>query len=236
MIDKGLLLTLAVIAVSLVVAMRIWPPRTVDRSTMADLATSVGVLGVVVGRLFFMALEDPGGLTRIGDILIVRSGMEFWAGALAALAYLVWTARRRELPLWPLLADMAPYALIAYALFEASCLVRGGCPGPASSFGLYPEGFANRVFPVGLAVALAIAAWVPVVRHLGRAHPRPAVAATVAVVAGVRAVASIWLPRVGEALTRQHRTSIVVAVLALAATVVLAVRSRPTPVETPTPG
>ena len=81
MIDKGLLLTLAVIVVSLVLAMRIWPPRTVDRSTMLDLATSVGVLGVVVGRLFFMALEDPSGLTRIGDILIVRSGMEFWAGA-----------------------------------------------------------------------------------------------------------------------------------------------------------
>ncbi|HEC08627.1 MAG TPA: hypothetical protein ENI86_03540 [Acidimicrobiales bacterium] len=218
MIDRGLLLTLAVIVVSLVLAMRIWPPRTVDRSTMLDLATSVGVLGVVVGRLFFMALEDPSGLTRIGDILIVRSGMEFWAGAFAASAYLVWTARRRELSLWPLLADMAPYALIAYAVFEASCLVRGGCPGPASDIGLYPQGFANRIFPVGVAVALAILAWVPVARRLARNRPRTAVTATVAVVAGLRAVASIWLPKVGNALTRQHRTSIAVAVAALVAT------------------
>ncbi len=231
MIDKGLLLTLAAIAGTLVAAVRIWPPRTVDRSTMLDLATSVGVLGVVVGRLFFMALEDPGGLTRIGDILIVRSGMEFWAGALVGLIYLVWTAHRRELPLWPLLADMAPYGLIAYAIFESSCLVRGGCPGPVAGVGLYPEGFANRVFPVGLAVALVILAAVPVVRRLGRDHPQPTVVATLALVAGVRAVASIWLPRVGEALTRQHRTSILVAAVAVVTAIVLAVRSR-SPLET----
>ena len=43
----------------------------------------------------------------------------------------------------------------------------------------------------------------------------------VLMVALVRSVASIWLPHVGIGLTRQHKTSIIVGLIALIAVVVI---------------
>ena len=40
-------------------------------------------------------------------------------------------------------------------------------------------------------------------------------------IAIIRSIASIWLPHIGNGLTRQHRTSIVVGVMAVTAGVVI---------------
>ncbi len=52
-----------------------------------------------------------------------------------------------------------PYAIIGLAMFQATCVVRDGCPGPRSAFGLIPSGLTARQFPVGIAGGITLAAF-----------------------------------------------------------------------------
>jgi hypothetical protein len=102
--------------------------------------------------------------------------------------------------------------LLAWAIFEATCVLRDGCPGPRSPIGLHPDGLSSRVFPVGLAVAVtavAAAGGVALLRRRGLPGVLCAIV-SVAAIAVIRSVSSIWLPHIGSGITRQHRESIVV--------------------------
>lgn len=238
MIDVGLLLSLvAAVGLPLVVANRWWPLHTHPPTVgIADLAVVPAMAGLLVGRLVAVALDDPRSLTSPPDLIVIRSGVELWPGVVAAVAVLWWQARRDQVPVVPRLADAAPFALLAYAAYEGTCHVRGGCFGPAAPIGLRPPGLTGTQVPVGMLMALAVVIGaVAVRRHLDRAAPAPpgtapgawagpqpsaraartqaalTLAGAVAVVAAVRAVGSIWLPHVGAGLTRQHLTSIMVA-------------------------
>jgi hypothetical protein len=70
------------------------------------------------------------------------------------------------------------------------------------------------MLPIGWLMAAAVAAAAVGVLQLSKrgAWPSVIVLSAVAAVAAVRAVGSIWLPHVGDGLTRQHITSIGVAV------------------------
>lgn len=229
MIDFGLLASM-IIALglpSLLCATR-WPLRSFPEPIgFFDVALVPAVFGVVVGRLTAVAIDDPGGLTRFGDLLIIRSGVEFWAGLLAALVAVAWGARG-ETTLVARLADLAPAAMVGYAAYEMTCVLRDGCFGPVSAFGLRPPGLTTSMVPVGIIVGLVVIACAVGIRYLDeRWNDQGLVVATAALaVAGVRAIASIWLPHVGDGLTRPHRTSIVVSVVALIVVALLGVRER----------
>ncbi len=217
MIDFGLLLSmLAVIGVPSL-AQRWWPLRTTDGASYSDLVILPVMVGLLIGRLANVALDAPGSFGRIGDLLIIRSGVDFWPGALVAVGLVAWAGRGDGAGAVARLADLAPLALLGYAVYESCCLFRDGCYGPASAVGLRPPGVATTMFPIGLAVALAVVGLAVAVRALATpssSRPRSGLLVVVAAIAGVatvRAIASIWLPHVGEGLTRPHLTSIVVA-------------------------
>lgn len=251
---------LAVVGVPSLVE-RWWPLRTGIHSSYTDLVILPVVVGLLVGRLVNVAFDAPGSFGRIGDLLIIRSGVDFWPGALVAVALVAWGGRADGVGVVARLADLAPLALIGYAVYEGCCLFRDGCYGPAGSIGLRPPGVATTMFPVGLAVAVVVVAVAVAVRALARRADDPpardgaraedsadedgagaddrvdvggiegpramlVVVAAVAGVATVRAVASIWLPHVGEGLTRPHLTSIAVAVLSAPVLAWLAVQTR----------
>jgi uncharacterized membrane protein YhaH (DUF805 family) len=127
------------------------------------------------------------------------------------------------------LAAITAPALVAWACYEATCLLRDGCPGPVSSIGLRPEGLVQRMFPIGLGVAATAAIAAATVR---RWHRRGlpnllVIGLALVAVAAIRSVASIWLPHIGDGLTRQHRTSIAVALIASMGLVALRLRAEP---------
>jgi hypothetical protein len=211
MIDIGLLATIAIMLTVPGVFVRPWPADAA-RGGVMDISFGALLVGLVVGRLSAVAIDDPGALTSVSDLLIIRSGVEFWPGAFAGIAWLAFAARREGVSPTARLAALVPAALIGWACFEATCLLRGGCPGPIAPIGLHPDGLVARMFPVGLAVALAALAAAIMIDRLHRRGLRDleVVAAGVAVVALIRSIASIWLPRVGHGMTRQHRESIAV--------------------------
>ncbi len=137
-------------------------------------------------------------------------------GLVAGTIWLMLGARSDDIPPWLRLAAVAPAALIGWAGYEATCLVRGGCPGPRSTLGLRPDGLTSTVFPIGLAVAAAAVIAALLLRRMCSRESTPTVAlSAVALIGLIRSVASIWLPHVGSGWTRQHRTSIVMSALAV---------------------
>ncbi len=216
MIDLGLLVSIAIVVTIPALFVRPWPPDAIIGGVV-DASLGALAAGVVAGRLTSLALDDPGSLTSLSDVLIIRSGVEFWAGAAVGLAWLAFGARKDKVSATVRIAALAPAALVAWAGYEATCLVRDGCPGPASVLGLRPDGLTTRVLPIGLlvaVVAIASAFW------LGRLHrsgmpSAQVILLTVATVAAIRSLASIWLPHIGDDLTRQHKESIAALTLSL---------------------
>ena len=227
MIDAGLLASMAILIAIPALLIQPWPPEAAGASVL-DLTGGALLGGLIVGRLSAVALDDPGSITNLSDLVIIRSGVEFWPGVLAACIWIALSARRDNGGATPRLAAVAPAGLLAWACYEATCLIRGGCPGPISSIGLRPDGLTHRVFPVGLVVA-AVAGSCAVI--LSRLHRRgmpslyvPIIA--ILVIASIRSVASIWLPRIGRGITRQHRESIVVVAISAVALTTVIIRSR----------
>lgn len=181
-----------------------------------DAVLGPAVVGLVVGRFATLYLDDPDSLTRLSDVLVIRSGVEFWPGVLAAMVAASVAARMSGVPALARLAALAPLAMVGYGSYEAACLVRDGCYGPASPVGLRPEGLSTSMLPIGVLVGVVVAGAAMAVRWLDlhRDRSRRVVIFAVGAVASIRAVASFWLPEIGAGLSRQHRTSIGMAALA----------------------
>jgi hypothetical protein len=226
-IDFGLLMSMIVGFGVPSLLVNWWPLTSYDEPVgFLDVALGPAFVGLAVGRLTALALDDPSSIGSISDMLIIRSGVEFWAGVAAASLFVAWGARRSSVDPLFRLADLVPLTMVGYAAYEAACVFRDGCFGPESSVGLVPPGLSTSMLPVGLFMAVAVAGSAVALRRvaLNGAQPVLVVLLGALSVATVRAIGSIWLPHVGDGLTRQHLTSIVVAVLAAAlvvATVVL---------------
>ena len=224
MIDVGLLLTMAVAIGLPALVARWWHLSTVDTSIgFFDVAVGPAFAGLAAGRFVAVAIDDPNALTSLSDLLIIRSGVEFWPGVLAALAVAAWGAHRSGVACVDRWSDLTPLALVGYAAYEAGCLVRDGCFGPSAAVGLTPSGTATTMLPVGAGGAVVLH------REQRRRTSGLIVAGGVFVVAAVRSIGSVWLPHVGDGLTRQHWSSLVVAFASIVVAVGLGGRA-PRPV------
>ena len=217
MLDVGLLTTAVVLWLVLAAASQWAPSPAVERGELLDRLALPAVAGVIAGRLVAAILDDPASLRSLRAFLVIRGGVEFWPGMAVAAALLAVGIRRRRRAVTFDLADLAPFLLWGYAAYEASCVVRDDCYGPASPFGFTPDGLRATMFPVGLVVAGVVAVLGLTVRRLWSWDPASRIVLAVGGVAAVRSVASIWLPRIDDGLTRQHIESIGVLAAALVA-------------------
>lgn len=214
MLDFGLLASGAVTFLVLVAAGRWAPAPALGGGSAVDLLVGPALGGILAGRLVAVLLDDPTSLGSLRSFLVVRGGVEFWPGVAVALALLCWRIRRdRQSSVGLAVGELAPFALWGYASWEATCLVREGCYGPESPVGLVPDGLVTRQFPVGVLVGVAVAIFGVALRHLWAWSPWTKVALAVTGVAAARSIAAIWLPRLGDGLTRPHLQSIAVAVV-----------------------
>jgi prolipoprotein diacylglyceryltransferase len=114
-IDQGLLWSMAVMAVAVWLTLATAPPRTTNRRNLLDSAIGPALLGLLVGRVVAMLLEDPRSLAPPADILVLRGGVELWpAVSVGVIAGFVATRRDRRNG-WAALADAAPSCLVGYA-------------------------------------------------------------------------------------------------------------------------
>ena len=60
---------------------------------------------------------------------LLDGGGELWIGFGLCVAWTVRRARRSRIDFWPLLAELVPFMLVAFAAYEAGCVVRSPC-GP----------------------------------------------------------------------------------------------------------
>ena len=237
MIDYGLLASM-IIAFGLPALISNWWPLSErgEPVSFLDVTAVPAFVGLAVGRLTTLALDDPNSIGSVSDMLIIRSGVEFWPGVAAALITVIVAARRSDASAGRRVAELAPLAMIGYAGYEAACIFRDGCFGPDSPVGLRPPGLSTLMAPIGWFVALAVALAAFGVRSLAdRGHTPEAVASvSILAIASTRTLASFWLPHVGDGLTRPHLTSIGVVVVAAIATAATWSRvstsaARPTP-------
>ncbi|MDE0805370.1 MAG: hypothetical protein OSA99_18885 [Acidimicrobiales bacterium] len=228
MIDYGLVVSMmAAIGIPSLAALR-WSLSTAESEYgIVDLAIGPVLAGVVVGRLTTLAFDDPGSIGSLSDMLVVRSGVEFWPGVAAAAGVVAFSARRDGVSPADRMRALAPFAMLGYASYEAACVFRDGCLGPVAALGLRPPGLEVTMVPVGWLMALVVTAGAVGVRRLASTGiPTSAVLATaIAVTASARSVGSIWLPHVGDGLTRQHLTSVIVAGCSIAWLAVAVVRA-----------
>ncbi|QGG94172.1 hypothetical protein [Actinomarinicola tropica] len=226
MIDFGLVVSLiAAIGAPALLAIR-WASYDDWGSNFLDDVTVPLLVGLVTGRLVTLALDDPNSIGSLSDMLVIRSGVEFWPGVAAAAGVVAWQANRAHRSPLERLAALAPLALVGYAAYEATCVFRDGCLGPVSPVGLRPPGLQTTMLPVGWLMAAATLAGAVIVHRLqDRVRPTVVVATAAAIVAAVRSLGSVWLPHVGDGMTRQHQTSIAVLLVATAALVAAASRS-----------
>lgn len=203
MIDLGLLATIVIVLIVSTVFVSPWP-TSAAASGVFDVAIGALFVGLAVGRLTAVALDDPGSLTSISDLMIIRSGVEFWPGVAAGVTWVALRSRHDQVAATQRLAAITAPAIVAWASYEATCLVRDGCPGPLSDIGLRPDGLVERMFPIGLVVAAAgVGAAVVGRRWHQRSMPDDEVfVMAVLMVSLIRSVASIWLPHIGVGLTR----------------------------------
>lgn len=227
MIDRGLLATVALVLALVALLDRLLRQHATDRETVLALASTPVMLGIAVGRLAAVLQDDPGTLRRPFDLLLIRGGMEFWPGLAAAMAAVWVVARRRQTRPQEQLAELAPFALWAYAAYEATCLLREGCFGPPFPAGLRAGGIGEAQLPVGVIVGLAGAVlgffvW----RWAGPLRSSGVIAVSVAGLAAIRAAAGFVLPKVSAGPTRAHLQSI--SILALSVLIGAALLARST--------
>lgn len=223
MIDVGLAGSMVVVVLAALAWSGLAAPRLLESGSYVDHLVAPALAAIVVGRVAFVALDDPAGLLRVRDLLIIRGGLEAWPGVVGA-AFVFWfTHRNGPATAVDYAADAAPVCLIAAAAYEGTCGLRGGCVGPISSLGLRPTGVAATMFPVGLAVAVVLVIGAIAVYRIGPHRPALGLATAWLIFAATRGVAGFFLPRVGEGLTRAHVSSLAAAVLALAGMAIAAV-------------
>ena len=227
MIDIGLLASIAIVLIVPAVFVPPWP-ASAAMTGFIDTAGGAMLIGLLVGRLAAVAIDDAGSLSRIGDLLIIRSGVEFWPAVAAGTAWIAIRSKREHIAPAQRLAALTAPAFVAWACYEAACLVRDGCPGPLSSLGLRPDGLVAPMFPVDVLAAVAAAGAAMATRRFHR-RGMPSlqvVVLAIALLAVIRSVASIWLPHIGDGMTRQHKTSVVIAVIATLSFVAIRISTR----------
>jgi len=228
-IDYGLLVSL-IIALAIPALLGNWWLVAGREAPVAflDVALGPAFAGLGVGRLVTLALDDPSSIGSISDMVIIRSGVEFWPGVVAAVATVSISANMGLVPISRRIMDLVPLAMISYAGYEAACIFRDGCFGPVSAIGLRPPGLTTTMLPTGWLMAAAVALAAIGVRALATRGYSPVVVALAGIlaVASVRSVGSVWLPHVGDGLSRQHLTSIGVVAISVVVAVAVAGRSR----------
>jgi len=208
MLDRGFLLSGAAVLVVLLLFGR---TRRHDEPALSDVAFAPALLGLLVGRLVALGLNDAPALRSMRNLLLLRGGVELWPGVAVGTAAALIAGRAGGRPLNATARLLVPSAVAAWATYDLACLIRDGCPGPASPLGLRPAGLSTTQFPVSVLAGLAgLAGAVALLRVRSRLSAPWLTVGALLLVSGLRVAESIWLPSLTGGFTRQRSQSLFV--------------------------
>lgn len=201
-----------------------------DRSRVEAAVPWVLGAGVVAGRLAFVAREPDVYLQRPVDVLVIRSGIDFY-GALAGAALA--SAWRFPGARWPALALLALTMLAAVAAQRAGCVIGNHCHGAAtdSPFGVLFPGLDGRRYPSQPLEALlaGLLLWA-LARGTVMRRPMQVVAFTLAAYGLIRFAVDFTRVRI-EVFAGLSASQVGATVMIALGVVILLVRARRSPVE-----
>ncbi len=172
------------------------------------------VAGLVAGRLGWLLLSGPTAWEGLPSTLVlVRSGVDFWIGMLAAAIVL----GRAPLDDRVRLIRALPTALFAgLAVWHGLCEVEGVCGGTPAGWGVVLPGYATRVVPTGYIEAGVLALLAVITWHVRRHPDVRQVAGSLFGLVAARYVLGEFRPTLSPGLTRdQVLTSLLGSGLAL---------------------
>jgi phosphatidylglycerol:prolipoprotein diacylglycerol transferase len=90
-----------------------------DEEDASAIVFAGGVGGILGAKIYYAILH--------GDwrLLLERSGLVWYGGFLLGTAAVLWTLRRRKLPLWPTLDAATPGLALGYAVGRVGCFLVG---------------------------------------------------------------------------------------------------------------
>ncbi|HSG78525.1 MAG TPA: prolipoprotein diacylglyceryl transferase family protein [Acidimicrobiia bacterium] len=192
----------AVVAVRIVLRLEAGRGNAADcTGDLWDGLLTAGIVGLAVGRVAAMLLDGTNPVTHLGDLVIVRGGVDTAAASLSAVAVLGWRLRS---DLWWMLDAAAPAAVAGLAGWHAGCLVReSACLGTPSSlpWAIGQAGSSVTRHPVEIYAALllglaaaALALW----KRYRRPRPGVLAGAAIAVAGLARLVTEPMRPSLGS--------------------------------------
>lgn len=109
-----------------------------DEEDASALLLAAGIGGIVGAKVYYAALYGD------WQLLFDRSGLVWYGALIGGTLAVLWTVRRRKLPLWPVVDLAGPTVAIGYAIGRVGCFLVG------DDFG-YPTDLPWAVkFPHGL--------------------------------------------------------------------------------------
>ncbi len=167
-----------------------------------DALVGAAMVGLLIGRLVAMARSGTNPLTNIGDILILRAGIDTVAATLSGLAAF-WVLSRAD-P-WRMADAAAPAAVAGLSGWQAACVVRDACLGTPSGlpWAVAQNGSQITRHPVEIYAALLLIAGSVFLILWKRSRPNTGVVAAVAVAVGslARLITEPLRPGLGADLT-----------------------------------
>ena len=224
------LLVAAVLAVAaLVVVLRLegrLVPRGRGVEGILDTAFTAGLAGLIAGRLAAMIAGGTNPVTRPGDIVIIRGGVDPIVASFVAVATLAIVFRRR---FWVASDALAAASLAGLAVWHAGCLVRDACLGTPSDlpWAMARAGSTVTRHPVELYAAVLLAAGALLVLAWRRwpAAPGSAGATAVSIAAAVRLVTEPMRPVLATGRAGWYLAGVLAGLLLLTSRALVARRS-----------
>jgi len=145
-----------------------------------DILLTAGIIGLVAGRLAAMIGGGTNPLTHLGDILVIRGGVDTGIAAIAALTAVTFLSRK---DLLPTIDAVSPAALTGLAGWQAGCLARGACLGTPTDavWGMHQAGSTIGRHPVELYAAILLMVGVVALMTWKRRHPPAGIVAGAAI-------------------------------------------------------
>jgi prolipoprotein diacylglyceryltransferase len=121
-----------------------------DEPKLTDLILGAAMLGLVLGRVWYMIGTGTNPLTHLGDFILLRAGVST-IGAVVGFVLMLILGFRSGSP--RALALVGVPTLVGLAGWELGCLIRGTCLGTEAAFGLTSVAGVTR-HPIGVYTGL----------------------------------------------------------------------------------
>lgn len=180
-----------------------------------ELVLNAAVFGILSGRIWAMIAAGTNPLTHLGDLIVIRGGVDPLGATLGALAALAWTSRRQGIAA---LDAVAPVALWGLAGWHAGCLVTGSCLGATTDlpWAMAEPGSTIGRHPVEIYAAVLLAVGAVVLSRRASSLPGMTAASALLVAASARLLTEPLRLALGGGRSLLYASGVVVALVLIA--------------------